>query len=60
MDSLITDWVVKKEIVHSANIINNLIDKVTRIIAMIKSDIQKTRRYIKKEEIDQRIIIVGK
>ncbi len=59
VDSLITDWVVKNKIEHSANLILNLMDKVSRIVAMIENDIQKTKGYIAQEKKDQRVIIVG-
>ena len=58
LDSLITDWVIKRKIEHSANIVSNLVDKLTRIVSMLESDVKKTREYITLEKIDQRRIIL--
>lgn len=57
LDSLITDWVIKKEIVHSANIVSNLIDKVIRIVGMLESEVKKTKAYIVDEKKSQRKLI---
>ncbi len=57
LDSLITDWIVKKEIVHSANIVSNLIDKVTRIVGMLENEVKKTKTYIADEKKVQRKLI---
>jgi len=51
--------VVKKEVVHSANIVSNLIDKVTRILGMLESDVKKTRAYIVDEKKGQRKLIAS-
>ncbi|MFK7809149.1 MAG: hypothetical protein AB8F74_15205 [Saprospiraceae bacterium] len=60
LNSLITDWIVKKKIEHSANVVSNLIDKVTLIIAMLEKDVEQTKGYIAQEKKDQRAIIVRK
>ena len=57
LDSLITDWIVKKEIVHSANIVSNLIDKVTRIVGMLENEVDRTKAYITDEKTVQRKLI---
>jgi len=59
IDSLITDWVVKKNIVHSINTVTNLQDKITRIIGMLENDIERTKEYIAVERKDQRALIAG-
>jgi len=57
LDSLITDWVIKKEIVHSANIVSNLTDKVTRIVGMLENEVKNTKAYIVDEKKSQRKLI---
>ncbi len=56
-DSLITDWIVQKAIANSANVINNLSDKITRIVAMLDQHIIATRGFIKLEEKDKRQLV---
>ena len=50
IDGLITDWVVKNEIINSLNILNNVVDKISRINSMLECEIEKNKRYIKDEE----------
>ncbi len=57
LDSLISDWIVKNKIQHAANLTANLEDKVVRIVAMLETDIGKTKTYISAEQKDQRKLI---
>ncbi|MEM1322772.1 MAG: hypothetical protein AAGG75_21080 [Bacteroidota bacterium] len=56
-DSLISDWIIKEAIVHSANVISNQSDKITRIVAMLDQHILQTKDYIKQEQQDKRKLV---
>ena len=60
IDGLITDWVIKNEIINSLNILNNVVDKISRINSMLECEIEKMRRYIKEEEKTKAEIMLGR
>ena len=50
IDCLITDWIVKKKIENSSNLVLNIMDKITLIIDMFEYEIEKTKSYLEEEE----------
>ena len=58
IDCLITDWVVKNKIENSLHFVANLVDKMSRINAMLEQESEKTKVYIREEESTKGQIIV--
>lgn len=50
IDSLITDWVIKRKLHHSLHLLQSMIDKITLMIGMLKMEISRTEGYISIEE----------
>ncbi len=57
-DNLITDWVVKRNIDNTIHAMETIHDKVTRIIAMLEKEVEKTREYIREEKTIRKEIII--
>ncbi|MEO1516500.1 MAG: hypothetical protein AAFV95_15855 [Bacteroidota bacterium] len=55
IDNLITDWVVKSRITNSIGLILLYKDKITRILSILRYEIEKTEEYIStdKKELTQ-------
>ncbi len=59
IDCLITDWVVKNKIENSLHFVANIVDKISRINAMLEQEAEKNLEYIKVEEKLKGQIIVS-
>ena len=57
-DNLITDWIVKKNLKNTTFAIQTVHDKVVRIIAMLEKEIEKTKTFIKEENLLRQQIIL--
>jgi len=57
-DNLITDWIVKKNLKNSTFAIQTVHDKVSRIMAMLNKEIDKTKAFIKEENLIRKQIIL--
>jgi len=49
IDCLITDWIIKKQIVHSKNFIINVMDRVRLVNSMLQHEVDKTQVYLDEE-----------
>ncbi|MEL6863106.1 MAG: hypothetical protein AAFP19_01750 [Bacteroidota bacterium] len=58
IDGLVTDWVIKSEIVNAKNIVSNVLDKLTLLISMLDSEIEKTREFVKEDNKERRRLVV--
>lgn len=50
IDSLITDWVVKSQIVNALSILNNIVDKISRMNASLEYELTKVEAFLAEEE----------
>ena len=57
-DNLITDWIVKKNLKNTSFAIQTVHDKVARILAMLDKEIEKSKVYIKEENLIRKQIIL--
>ena len=57
-DNLITDWIVKKNLKNSTFAIQTVHDKVSRIMAMLNKEIEKSKAFIKEENLIRKQIIL--
>ena len=57
-DNLITDWIVKKNLKNTSFAIQTVHDKVARILAMLENEIEKSKGYIKEENLLRQQIIL--
>ena len=57
-DNLITDWIVKKNLKNTSFAIQTVHDKVARILAMLNKEIEKSKGFIKEENLVRKQIIL--
>ncbi len=58
VDSLITDWVVNNKIVNSIHLVNNIIDKITKINGSLEFQKKKIKKYLEEDEAVKAQIIL--
>lgn len=58
VDSMITDWVIKRKLENSIHLISGMHDKISLMISMLELEAKKTEEYIGIEELDKKELIV--
>ena len=58
VDSLITDWVIKRKISNAAHLVNHIFDKISRINASLEQEIFKTEGFLHLEEEQKQLLLI--
>lgn len=58
VDSLITDWIVKRKIDNAMHLVEHIFDKISRINASLEQEIVKTKVFLKSEEAQKQLLLI--
>ena len=58
VDSLITDWIIKRKIDNALHLVEHIFDKISRINASLEQEITKTRKFLELEEEQKRLLLI--
>lgn len=59
VDSLITDWVIKRKISNAAHLVNHIFDKISRINASLAQEVTKTEGFLHLEEEQKQLLLIN-
>lgn len=59
VDSLITDWIIKRKIDNAMHLAEHIFDKISRINASLEQEIYKTEGFLELEEEQKQILLIG-
>lgn len=58
VDSLITDWIVKRKIDNAMHLVEHIFDKISRINASLEQEITKTKVFLASEEAQKQVLLI--
>jgi len=58
VDSLITDWIVKRKIDNAMHLVEHIFDKISRINASLEQEIGKTKGFLRSEEAQKQVLLI--
>ncbi len=58
VDTMITDWVIQKQLANSLNLLTRLFDKISLMNSMLDLEIKKTKEYIRLEKEEKEALII--
>ena len=58
IDTLITDWVIQKQLTNSMNLLSRIFDKISLMRSMLDLEIKKTEEYIRLDKEEQQETII--
>ena len=58
VDSLITDWIVKRKIDNAMHLVEHIFDKISRINASLEQEILKTEGFLHLEEEQKQLLLI--
>ena len=58
VDSLITDWIIKRKIDNAMHLVEHIFDKISRINASLAQEIAKTKVFLASEEAQKQVLLI--
>jgi len=58
VDSLITDWIIKRKIDNAMHLVEHIFDKISRINGSLDQEIAKTKVFLASEEAQKQVLLV--
>ena len=58
VDSLITDWIIKRKIDNAMHLVAHIFDKISRINASLEQEITKTEGFLELEEEQKQLLLI--
>lgn len=58
VDSLITDWIIKRKIDNAMHLVEHIFDKISRINGSLEQEISKTKVFLASEEAQKQVLLI--
>lgn len=58
LDSLITDWIIKRKIDNAMHLVEHIFDKISRINASLEQEITKTKSFLDLEAEEKQLLLI--
>ncbi len=58
VDSLITDWIIKRKIDNAMHLVEHIFDKISRINGSLEQEITKTKLFLESEEAQKQMLLI--